>query len=349
MPTLIINESGSNKSSTHRCTEEQITLGRLKNNTIQLPAVGVSRQHAKILYEGENFFIVDLDSGNGTFLNGARLSPNERNLLQPGDNITIDNYQIKFHAGDAPFEHEFRDEVTESDILEVKLLKKVLNAIDRETVPNIEVLNGASEGKKFVLADEISEIVIGRDPECDFPINEHVISRKHVKIMRRWGGIAIRDLESKNGTFLNNRRIVEEYLHDGDRIALGTIVLMFRNPQEINLANIEDIKPKNVPARVALDEIPGAEEGSEEPQEENAYDQENEEGDEGDDIQTDEGGSAVERWEELEREALGQSYPELPKGATGIKSLTPIEIGMIGLGALVLIFAIITIVNLINS
>ncbi len=68
MPTLIINESGSSKSSTHRCAEEQITLGRLDNNTVQLPAVGVSRQHAKILYEGENFFIVDLDSGNGTFL-----------------------------------------------------------------------------------------------------------------------------------------------------------------------------------------------------------------------------------------------------------------------------------------
>ncbi len=188
--------------------------------------------------------------------------------------------------------------------------------------------------------------MIGRDPECDFPINEHVISRKHVKIMRRWGGIAIRDLESKNGTFLNNRRIVEEYLHDGDRIALGTIVLIFRNPQEINLANIEDIKPKNVPAQVVPEEIPGAEGGSEEQQEENAYDQ----GDEEDDnIRADERGSAVERWEELEREALGQSYPGLPKRATGIKSLTPIEIGMIGLGALVLIFAVITIVNLMNS
>jgi pSer/pThr/pTyr-binding forkhead associated (FHA) protein len=76
-------------------------------------------------------------------------------------------------------------------------------------------------------------------------------------ISKKWGGITIRDLESKNGTFKNNRRIAEDYLHDGDRIALGTIVMQFRNPQEINIARLpESTQPKFQPTQIDPNTIP---------------------------------------------------------------------------------------------
>ncbi len=353
MPQLIIQERGRDEPLIHNCVEEAISVGRLEENTVQLLGRGVSREHARIISDGDNFYLVDLKSGNGTYLNGMRLAPGEKNLLRAGDIITIDTFDIRFHAeGGEPAEGAI-EEITDSDILEVKLLKKVLTALDKEMVPSIEVLNGSAEGKKLFLTDELNEFTVGRDPDCDFPINEYVISRTHAKIIKRWGGIAIRDLESKNGVFVNNRRVVEEYLHDGDRIALGTIVFLFRNPQEINIAHLEDIKPKTMPAAVRPQEIPGLpaeeeaaaefERGQEEAFEEGGEEEAEEELSEGF-----EESEAVRQWEELERQQQAQ-YPSPKPPAKGIKSLTPVEIGMIGLGALVLIFALITVVNLLSA
>lgn len=327
--------------------ESVVTVGRAPDSIVQLNSNGVSRQHAKIVTDGKNYYLVDLKSGNGTYLNGNRLAPEEKNLLEFGDTISIDAFELKFHEDGEAFKMDSSEEVTDSDILEVKLLKKVLNAFDKDMIPSIEVLNGSAEGKKFLLTDEVAEMIIGRDPECDFPINEYVISRRHVRISKRWGGISIRDLESKNGTFINNRRVVEEFLHDGDRIALGTIVILFRNPQEINLGAFSDLKPKHRPAFVSPKDIPGVEEKTGEPKsaaQEKAPEPE----------KTPEGESALlEEWDQLEKSLSGrapaETYPTPQARIEAIKRLTPVEIGMIGLGGLVLILALITIVNLLAS
>ena len=163
-------------------------------------------------------------------------------LLKNNDRLNIGNFTLRFIRTDEFFEQSMKEEeeVTDADILEIKLLKKVLDAVDQETVPSLEVLNGCAEGKRFFLSDDTEEMIIGRDPASDFPVNEDVISRSHAKIVKRWGGIALVDLESKNGSYVNNKRITEEYLHDGDRLALGTIVFLFRNPQEINIKEISE-------------------------------------------------------------------------------------------------------------
>lgn len=337
----MIQERGKDETWVHECAEDVVTIGRLDENVVRLTSDGVSRQHAKIVIDGEHAYLIDLKSGNGTFLNGVPLRSLEKNLLRAGDLIAIDCFDLHFHEGRTDFQAIADEEITESDILEVKLLKKVLTALDKEMVPSIEVLNGVAEGKKIFLSDEVSELVIGRDPECDFAINEYVISRRHAKVSKRWGGIAIRDLESKNGTFLNNRRVVEEFLHDGDRIALGTIVFLFRNPQEINLAQLSDVKPRNLPARVRPEEIPGLEEEPAPPAEAAP-----EEGPSEEQSQS----SALEEWDRLEKSLSGvAAYPTPEAYVEPIKRLTPLEIGLIGLGALILIFAFVTIVNLIAS
>jgi hypothetical protein len=58
---------------------------------------------------------------------------------------------------------------------------------------------------------------------------------------------------------------------------------------------------------------------------------------------------ALKQWDELEEHEAQSRYPTPAPQPKGIKRLTPIEIGMIGLGALVLIFALITVVNLLSA
>jgi len=332
MPKLIISEHGRHEEWIHECGDAAVTIGRHDSNVVTLPGRGVSREHAQIIRDGEDFFLIDLKSGNGTYLNGMRLKPEEKHILRNRDNIVIDTFELKYFTTDELLEKSYNEEITDSDILEVKLLKKVVRALDKETTPSLEVLNGTAEGMKLHLKDDMQELTIGRDPDIDFSINEYVISRHHAKIIKRWGGIAIRDLESKNGTFVNNRRVMEEYLHDGDRIALGTIVLMFRNPQEINLAQFaEKVPPKHKPAEIKPESIPGAEGVPEE-----AVDLE-----EAAQPATEE----EEKFEKLEDMRTKEgTYPTV-KAKRKI-NLTPIEIGMIGLGGLIFVFALITLVNL---
>ncbi len=340
MPRLIINQRGQKEEWSHNCQEEVIIIGRQEDCTVVLPHKSVSRQHAKIVSQDENLFIVDLGSDNGTELNGTRLEPNEKNLLKNNDLISIDVYNLRFLTADEALEKSYNEEVTDSDILEVKLLKKVLKALDTETVPSFEVLNGSAEGKKVFLTDEVNELLLGRDPNADFVINEFAISRKHARITKRWGGIVIRDLESKNGSFVNNRRVVEEFLHDGDRIALGTIILLFRNPQEMNLSQLQaQVKPKHKPAAVDPNEIASEEASEKEQPEEKSEEQPQQQSQE----QPPEQEPSVEEPRTARKKPV---YPAKRPKQSLLDRLTIVEVGMIGLGGLVLIFALVTFVNL---
>lgn len=71
---------------------------------------------------------------------------------------------------------------------------------------------------------------IGKNSDNDCVIDHESVSRVHCMIRRedagRW---TIADLQSANGVFVNNRKIVETELHDGDRIELGDVVMTFRS------------------------------------------------------------------------------------------------------------------------
>ncbi|MBN1580047.1 MAG: zinc ribbon domain-containing protein [Anaerolineae bacterium] len=60
---------------------------------------GVSRRHAKLLYEGGAWFVIDLDSTNGTFINGDEVTPKARAALSDGDKVEFGEVEAIFHAG----------------------------------------------------------------------------------------------------------------------------------------------------------------------------------------------------------------------------------------------------------
>jgi len=59
---------------------------------------GVSRQHARILIQGENFFIEDLNSTNFTFLNQQKLPPRQPQALNSGDEVRLGRVKLLFQA-----------------------------------------------------------------------------------------------------------------------------------------------------------------------------------------------------------------------------------------------------------
>ncbi len=73
------------------------------------------------------------------------------------------------------------------------------------------------------------ENVVGRDRNADVSIDDSTISRRHARIRIAGKGATIEELGSKNGTFVQGKKIEKpRRLSDGDRIQVGSIVLTFR-------------------------------------------------------------------------------------------------------------------------
>jgi len=68
-------------------------------------------------------------------------------------------------------------------------------------------------------------LVIGRSKDCDVPLADGNVSRRHAEIGRSADGFLLRDLDSTNGTTVNGRRVKSATVGEGDEIMLGTSTL----------------------------------------------------------------------------------------------------------------------------
>src|SRR5919108_6061505 len=78
-----------------------------------------------------------------------------------------------------------------------------------------------------------AEIPVGRDPGNLVAISDASLSRRHCVLVRDEGSYLIRDLESRNGTFVNGVAVTESSLHHGDQISVGDSVLLFLVREEV--------------------------------------------------------------------------------------------------------------------
>ena len=84
----------------------EIIIGRDSGSDIQIDNIGVSREHARITKEQSritkgpgDYFVEDMGSINGTFVNGQKVS---KKLLSTGDEITVGKYFLIVHFEDDP-------------------------------------------------------------------------------------------------------------------------------------------------------------------------------------------------------------------------------------------------------
>jgi diguanylate cyclase (GGDEF)-like protein len=101
------------------------------------------------------------------------------------------------------------------------------------------VINGVDLGKKYGLVQ--SSTMIGRSSKVDIQIDEDSISRNHAVIEKREDEFIIRDLESTNGTYVNDRSVQQHSLRDGDQIKIGSTIFKFLSGSNIESAYHDEI------------------------------------------------------------------------------------------------------------
>jgi hypothetical protein len=82
-----------------------------------------------------------------------------------------------------------------------------------------------AEGRRNVLGGE--RVVIGRSRECDIPLSDPNVSRRHAELRHAGDGWTVVDLGSTNGVKVNRRRVNEAQLQPGDTITVGLTDLTF--------------------------------------------------------------------------------------------------------------------------
>jgi len=97
MNPRIVAVNGSRKGATFSLTSEEITIGRESASTVCLNHASVSRRHCLIRREHDDFKIFDLDSYNGTFVNGI---PVKEQILAHADQVRIGSIELLFLTED---------------------------------------------------------------------------------------------------------------------------------------------------------------------------------------------------------------------------------------------------------
>jgi predicted component of type VI protein secretion system len=84
------------------------------------------------------------------------------------------------------------------------------------------VVRGPKQGQQILI--ERREFCIGRDSSCDWQTDFLIVSRRHAAIVVNEKRVLVRDLGSRNGTFVNGRVVMDEceVRHD-DRVAVGPL------------------------------------------------------------------------------------------------------------------------------
>src|SRR5712671_614835 len=91
--------------------------------------------------------------------------------------------------------------------------------------PRLVARDGPLKNSVFSL-DE-GEVSVGRNPSNRLSINDPSLSRQHCVIAPRGGGFEIRDLDSRNGTFVNGVPVHERALDEGDEVRIGNSLFLF--------------------------------------------------------------------------------------------------------------------------
>jgi len=96
MPKMIVSIDGVVIKEV-QLTKDRTTLGRRPYNDIVIDNLAVSGEHAVMQMSGSDVFLEDLNSTNGTYVNGKAI---KKQHLQNGDTVEIGKYKIKFaHEG----------------------------------------------------------------------------------------------------------------------------------------------------------------------------------------------------------------------------------------------------------
>ncbi len=211
-PTLIIRATGQPQRDVS-LNRPVLALGRAPDNDITLAETYVSGHHGRFERHGAEWHYTDLQSTNGTYVNGQRL---EHAVLQNGDVLRIGD----IHGNSVGLTFRTGAQVT---------------GLPKRKQAGPQRAAGSPMGTQHLgsqMLGGVPTLIIGRDPQAQITLDAPVVSRHHARIQQTAQGPLITDLNSTNGTFVNGSRLTAaRRLQEGDVVQIGPFKLVYEAGQ----------------------------------------------------------------------------------------------------------------------
>lgn len=94
-PALVVRAGGGRVGESFPVYGERMAIGRRPDSEVFLDDITVSRDHALLINRGDQWFLDDCGSLNGTYVNRSRI---DSHRLEDGDEVQIGKYKLTFHA-----------------------------------------------------------------------------------------------------------------------------------------------------------------------------------------------------------------------------------------------------------
>ncbi|MEO8609194.1 MAG: protein kinase [Chloroflexota bacterium] len=245
--------SENNPTQTVKLNKDRLTIGRAANQTVVLDGAGISRRHARIerAIDGR-FFIVDVGSADGVWIDNVRLTANTPQWLSPEKVVRIGDYWMRYELKrDIPKELLPAANVSETMELELDPGKTavMIKALDEDfpqySPPPLSLEMQASDRLVFFSEDHPMQVRkldmeimnIGRDDDQDIKLEGRRVSRKHARLeVKPDGNLYITDLGSTNGVWVGDTQCVPDtqVLWNADEIVrIGNYWLKFERGNQV--------------------------------------------------------------------------------------------------------------------
>ena len=220
-------EDDQGKTAVYPLLQNEITIGRATGNVIQLNQRNISREHIKLVQNGDgrSLLVYDLESYMGVRINDQLVQA--RGLFEVGDLLQLGDYSITLvPESDADFDEPPPVPLDESE--QAKLV----------------VVSSNLAGETFLVQHR--ETRVGRtNADNEIVLNHRSISRSHAKLIYRDGEFIITDLNSANGLRVKGEEQSVATLRNGDFIELGQVKLRYVAPgdqYQFEPAHINDVE-----------------------------------------------------------------------------------------------------------
>ncbi|MEK7484053.1 MAG: FHA domain-containing protein [Planctomycetota bacterium] len=252
---LIYEDNGS-RQVLEFSEAKKVTVGREKGNVLQLNHRSISKQHCELTLNKGQIEIKDLGSSNGTYINGDKV--NGSGNAGAGDSLRIGHVMCslegdadlaqasEMNSGGTMIDENFGQMIAQEtsspkqegfgnfsatgspssspSAASSPVAVAAMPMIPEDKICKIKVISGAP-AQTIPLRQPI--VTIGTDPNCIVVLDSPGISAKHAEIVQENGKYIIRDLNSKNGIYINREKAFEKSLNHGDSIQICGVRLAF--------------------------------------------------------------------------------------------------------------------------
>ncbi|MDA1129748.1 MAG: FHA domain-containing protein [Chloroflexi bacterium] len=221
-------QTGPRMGQTVDMGQKTLNIGRSPDNDIVVDDPTVSRHHARVTFDGNQYLIEDLSSTAGTMINGQKVG---RGAVPGGATVKLGDTEIVFNRNaNRP---EPRHAPAQAPVADKQNSTKVFKK--QQTASWLAVTEGPDTGGTLQLS--AGDNFIGRGQDNEFVLGDSYVSSRHAMVRVQDGKSYVYDVGSRGGTVVNGKRVGGHRINPDSMIRLGETLLCPVSVDQVEQAN----------------------------------------------------------------------------------------------------------------